>query len=85
MSEDPTKGNEVSNFRPISCFPFMWKLMTSIWANNMYVYLEENGLLPSEQKGCRRKPRGTKDQLLIDQMILRDCKRRQRLGQSPSQ
>ena len=74
--KDPTKGNEVSNFRPISCLPLMWKLMTSILANNMYAYLEENSLLPSEQKGCRRKSRGTKDQLLIDQMILRDCKRR---------
>ena len=33
-------------------------------------------MLPSEQKGWRRKSRGTKDELLIDQMILRDCKRR---------
>ena len=74
--KDPTKGNEVRNFRPISCLPLMWKLMTSILANNMYVYLGETSLLPSEQKGCGRKSRGTKDQLLIDQMILRDCKRR---------
>ena len=35
--KDPTKGNEVSNFRPISCLPLMWKLMTSILANNIYV------------------------------------------------
>ena len=76
--KDPPKGNEVSNFRPISCLPLMWKLMTSILANNMYAYLEDNSLLPCEQKGCRRKSRNTKDQLLIDQMILRDCKRRQR-------
>ena len=74
--KDPTKGNEVSKFRPISCLPLMWKLMTSTLANNIYVYLEETSLLPSEQKGCRRKSRGTKDQLLIDQMILRVCKRR---------
>ena len=74
--KDPTKEKEVSNFRPISCLPLMWKLMTSILANSMLVYLEENSLLPSEQKGCRRKSRGTEDQLLIDQMVLRDCKRR---------
>ena len=28
-----------------------------------------------KQKGCRRKSRGTKDQLLIDKVILQDCKK----------
>ena len=41
----------------------------------MYGHLEENGILPEEQKGCKRKCRGTKDQLLIDKVILRDCKK----------
>ena len=36
----------------------------------------ENDALPVEQKGCRRKSRGTKDQLLIDEMVLADCKRK---------
>ena len=74
--KDPAKGNEANNFRPISCLPLMWKLMTSILADSMYAYLDENSLLPSEQKGCKKRSRGTKDQLLIDQMVLRDCKRR---------
>ena len=34
-------------------------------------------MLPSEQKGCRKETRGTKDQLLIDKMVLKNCKRRQ--------
>ena len=33
-------------------------------------------LLPVEQKGYRRNSRGTKDQLLIDKMVLNDCKKR---------
>ena len=33
-------------------------------------------MLPLEQKGCRRGSRGTEDQLLIDKMVLRDCRRR---------
>ena len=41
-----------------------------------YEYLDKSSLLLSEQKGCKKKSRGTKDQLLIDQMVLRDCKRR---------
>ena len=30
------------------------------------------------KNGCRRKSRGTKDQQLMDQMILRDCKKRRK-------
>ena len=37
---------------------------------------ENNELLPEEQNGCRRRTRGTKDQLLIDKAILMACKRR---------
>ena len=38
--------------------------------------MESENLLPEEQKGCRRKSKGTKDQLLIDKAILRDCRKR---------
>ena len=27
--KDPSKGDAVDNFRPISCLPMMWKLMTA--------------------------------------------------------
>ena len=74
--KDPSKGNAVDNFRPISCLPLMWKLMTGIIAESMYDYLESERILPEEQKGCKRNSRGTKDQLLIDKTILKDCKRR---------
>ena len=74
--KDPQKGNAVDNYRPISCLPLMWKLMTGIISESMYVFLEENDVLPVEQKGCRRKSRGTKDQLLINKAIQNDCKRK---------
>ncbi|CAB3978867.1 Hypothetical predicted protein [Paramuricea clavata] len=74
--KDPSRGNAVDNFRPISCLPLMWKLMTGVIAESMYIFLEMNDVLPNEQKGCRRKTRGTKNQLLIDKLVLRDCKRR---------
>lgn len=74
--KDVTKGNTVDNYRPITCLPLMWKLMTGVISEEMYNYLENERLLPEEQKGCRRKSRGTKDQLLIDKTVLKDCKRR---------
>ena len=33
-------------------------------------------MLPEEKKGCKRKRKGTEDQLLLDKAVLRDCKRR---------
>ena len=41
----------------------------------MYKYPEKTNPLPWEQKGCRKGSGGTKDQLLIHQMIVKDCKR----------
>ena len=54
----------------------MWKLFTGIIGVELYEHLDKQNLLPEEQKGCRRNLRGTKDQLLIDKMITRNCKRR---------
>ena len=64
----------MDNFRPISCLPIMWKLATGIIADAMYDHLESSRLFPSEQKGCQRKSRGTKDQLLIDKLVSRIAK-----------
>ena len=70
------KGNLVSNFRPITCLPLIWKLLTSILAEEMYEHLEKTNSLPWEQKRCRKGTTGTKDQPLIDKMKVKDCKRR---------
>ena len=64
------------NFRPITCLPLMWKLFAGIISDSLYEYLDSSGILPVEQKGCRRYSRGTKDQLLIDKLIIKNCKRR---------
>ena len=48
----------------------------SVGRHNLNEHLERKSLLPEEQKECRRNLRGTKDQLLIDRMILKNCRRR---------
>ena len=53
----------------------MWKLLTGIIIERLYNYLEETNTIPHQQ-GCRRKCRGTKDQLLIDKMVMMNSKRR---------
>ena len=76
MYEGSNKGNVVECLRPITCLPLMWKLMTGIIAESIYGFLEGNMVLLNEQKGCRRKSGRTKDQLLIDKMVLKECRRR---------
>ena len=78
IQKDPAKGTAVSNYRPIACLPLLWKLLTGIFAGKIYDHLQVNNLLPDEQKGCRRKSRGTKDQLLIDKAVLREARAKQR-------
>ena len=74
IQKDPAKGTVASNYRPIACLPLMWKLLSGTFADKIYDHLLENNLLPEEQKGCRKKSRGTKDQLLIDKAILKEVK-----------
>ena len=70
------KGNAVANFRPITRLPLLWKLLMGILAEKLYEHLEQANILPWEQKGCRKGSQGTKDQLIIDKMIVKNCKKR---------
>ena len=76
IQKDPAKGNDPSNYRPITCLPLAWKILTGIIAEETYTFLEQRSLLPEEQKGCRKGSRGTGDLLYIDRMLLQEVKRR---------
>ena len=78
IQKDSAKGTVASNYRPITCLPLMWKLLTGIFAEKIYDHLMVNNLLPDEQKGCRKRSRGTKDQLLIDKSVLREARIKKR-------
>ena len=67
-----------NNYRPITCLPTTYKILTSIIAERMYAFLDENNLLPVEQKGCRKGSYGCKDQLLINKAIMEEVKSKKR-------
>ena len=54
----------------------MYILLTGIIAEDMYSHIEDQQLFPDEQKGFKKRSRGTKDQLIIDKTVLKDCRNR---------
>ena len=76
IMKDPQKGTSPKNYRPITCLPTTWKLMSGIIADKIMAHMHNNNLLADEQKGARHGSRGTKDQLAIDKMVMKDSKKR---------
>ena len=59
IHKDPNKGTAPNNYRPITCLPMMWKILTAQIREEIYYSLTSRGLFPDEQKGCRKGSRGT--------------------------
>ena len=76
LQKDKSKGNVASNYRPITSLPLMWKLLTGIIADQIYAHLDQEKLLPEEQKGWRKGSRGTNDLPYIDRAVLKEVKSR---------
>ena len=76
--KDSEKGTSPGNYRPITCLPVIWKMLTGLTSEEVYLYLDREDLLPEEQKGCRRGSCGTNDELLIDKGVLRESKARKK-------
>ena len=71
-------ADDPNNFRPITCLPIMYKVISSVINNRLLSHLTTNKLIPEEQKGCAPNTYGCIDQLFIDSMILDDAKSRQK-------
>ena len=54
VTERQSKGNVACNYRLVTCLPLMWKLLTGVIADQIYALLDQEKLLPEEQKGCRK-------------------------------
>ena len=63
-----------SQYRPITCLPTLYKLFSAILCNKVYYHLEENQILTMEQKGCRRRAMGCKEQAIVDSIILEQAR-----------
>ena len=59
--------NDASNYRPITYLPVMYKLLTSVLAEDLYRHMDD------QQKDCKKRSGGAKDQLIIDKAVPKDC------------
>ena len=62
------------NYSPITCLPMMSEILTSIIAERTYTFFAKYQLSPTEQKRCKKGSYRCKNQLLINKMILEECK-----------
>jgi hypothetical protein len=53
------------NYRPVTCLPTIYKLITSIISSRMQKYMDNENLMPKEQKGGCSGTKGCKDHLLL--------------------
>jgi hypothetical protein len=58
----------------------MYNPLKGIIAKRISKHLEEQSLLPAEQKGCHPGSKGCKDQLMISKAIYEDCRTNKNLS-----
>jgi len=56
----------------------MYKILTSVITERTCSFLHEHQRLPTEQKGCRRRSYGCKEQLLINKKVIEHCEGRKK-------
>ena len=78
IQKDPSKGTIPNNYRPITCLPMMWKILTAQIREEIYYSLTSRRLFTDEQKGCLKGSRGTAELFYIDQHILNESKNRRK-------
>ena len=62
------------NCRPITCLPTTFKILTSVITDRLYDHLKNESIMTPEQRGGKKDCYGCKDQLMIKNAILENCK-----------
>ena len=79
IQKDPSKRTAPDNYRPITCLPMMWKILTVQIREEIYHLITSCELFPEEQKGCCKRSRGIVELLYIDQHILNESQIRRKI------
>lgn len=67
-----------ANYRPITCLPTIYKIITATLCRKIDSHLEANNILSEEQKGCTKRSKGCKEQLIIDSIVMKQTEKNRR-------
>ena len=66
------------NYRPIACLATIFKILKSVITDRLYSHLEKEAIMTPEWRGGKKDCYGCKDQLIISNAILENCKKRKK-------
>lgn len=66
------------NYRPITCLPSVYKILTAVLTKNINKHLRDNDLMAREQNGGRIRSKGCKELLVIDHILTKQAQRKLR-------
>lgn len=69
IPKDQNNTQDPAGYRPITCLPTLYKLITSCLTQRIYQHCERNNIIAPQQKGCAKGAMGCKEQLIIDSVI----------------
>lgn len=78
IPKDLKNTKNPGKYRPITCLPTIYKILTSCLTEKIYQHVYEKNIIAEHQKGCRREAMGCKEQLIIDEVILEQAKKQNR-------
>ena len=69
LKEKKKKGNALENYRPITCLTLMWKLLTGVKAEEMYIIL-------NKRNSCQKNKMDADEEAVeqrINKVLIRLC------------
>ncbi|XP_045477912.1 uncharacterized protein LOC123683059 [Harmonia axyridis] len=73
-----TRNEDASNYRPITCLPAIYKILTGILTQRIWKHVSKHNILATQQGVCRRDVKGCKELLIIDSIITKQAKKKLR-------
>ena len=66
------------NYRPIACLSTTFKILTSVITDRLLGHLEKEAIMTPEHRAAKKDCYGCKDQLMINNAILENYKKRKK-------
>ena len=66
------------NYRPIACVPTILQFLTFIITDRPYEHMEIHAMMAIEQMGGKKESYGCKDQMMINNATLENCRKRKK-------